>query len=323
MPLIYAGIDEAGYGPLLGPLSVAVAAVRVENWSAGDPAPDLWQTLDRWVTRSPRNAQGRVPVADSKKLKLSNQLKTKHPLCHLELGVLAWLATTGAAVRTDDDLFATVGATLENHPWYRADPTPLPLANDRGVLDIASARLAAIAEAGVALTDLRCIAVGETRFNDLVRTEGSKAAVTAAAIARLIHDTAESIPPDSELRIVCDRQSGRSDYSGLLSRALPGAEIECDARAPTATHYRVRTAQGELAVLFQVEAEEAHLPVALASMTAKLVRELAMARFNRYWCGRRPELKPTAGYRQDGARWLKDLQGEITPSEQAAMVRLA
>jgi len=323
VPLIYAGIDEAGYGPLLGPLCVALAAVRVDHWHPGDPAPDLWETLDKWVARSPRHAPARVPVADSKKLKLSNQLKTKHPLCHLELGVLAWLATTGADVRTDDDLFRTVGAELEPHPWYAADPAPMPLANERGVVDIASARLAGAADLGVTLTDLRCIAACETRFNQLVRTEGSKAAVTAGAIARLVRDTAAAVPEDAELRIVCDRQSGRSDYSDLLRRALPGAEIDCDARTPAASHYRVRTPDAELGVLFQVEAEEAHFPVALASMTAKLVRELAMARLNRYWCARKPELKPTAGYRQDGARWLADLHGEITPSEKSTMVRLA
>lgn len=323
MTLLYAGIDEAGYGPLLGPLCVSIAAVRVESWNPGDPAPDLWERLDKWVCKSPRHAPARVPVADSKKLKLSNAVKTKHPLTHLELGVLSWLSTTGAPVATDADLFGVLGVSLEQHPWYAADPTKLPIANDRGVLDIASARLAAMADVGVSLAELRCIAVGESRFNELVRTEGSKAAVTAAAIARLIRDTASSVPEDAELRIVCDRQSGRADYSDLLARALPGAEITCDARTPTASHYNVRTESGEVGVLFQVEAEESHLPVALASMTAKLVRELAMARLNRYWCARRPELKPTAGYRQDGARWLRDLRGEITPSEQATMVRLA
>ncbi|MEM1184471.1 MAG: hypothetical protein AAGI53_05655 [Planctomycetota bacterium] len=323
MPLIYAGIDEAGYGPLLGPLCVALAAIRVDDWAQGDDAPDLWKHLDKWVTRSPKDAPGRIPVADSKKLKLSNSLKTKHPLTHLELGVMTWLATTGADVRDDEALFAAVGARLESHPWYDAPPTPMPLANDKGVVDIAASRLAACADVGITLTDLRCLAISETAFNAAVRSEGSKAAVTAAAIARLVRDTASAFPEDAELRIVCDRQSGRSDYSGLLERALPGAQIECDLRSDKASHYKIRTEAGPLAVLFQVEAEEAHLPVALASMTAKLVRELAMARFNRYWCARRPELKPTAGYRQDGARWLKDLQGEITPSEQATMVRLA
>ena len=44
---------------------------------------------------------------------------------------------------------------------------------------------------------------------------------------------------------------------------------------------------------------EAELPVALASMTAKYHRELAMRAFNDYWCRQVPGLKPTAGYPQD------------------------
>ena len=76
-------------------------------------------------------------------------------------------------------------------------------------------------------------------------------------------------------------------------------------------------------VQFRPEAEEAHLPVALASMTAKMVRELSMSRFNRYWCARMPELKPTAGYVQDARRWLEDLDGVMYDDEREAMVRQA
>jgi hypothetical protein len=74
---------------------------------------------------------------------------------------------------------------------------------------------------------------------------------------------------------------------------------------------------------FRPEAEDAHLPVALASMTAKLVRELAMARFNRYWCLRMPELKPTAGYTLDARRWLEEANGVVREEEREVMVRMA
>lgn len=66
-----------------------------------------------------------------------------------------------------------------------------------------------------------------------------------------------------------------------------------------------------------------HLPVALASMIAKYVRELAMHRFNRYWSKRMPELKPTAGYTLDARRWLADAAQVITKEERAVMVRRA
>jgi hypothetical protein len=58
-------------------------------------------------------------------------------------------------------------------------------------------------------------------------------------------------------------------------------------------------------------------------MTAKLVRELAMARFNRYWCARMPDLKPTAGYTLDARRWLDDANGALREIERDTMIRMA
>jgi hypothetical protein len=49
------------------------------------------------------------------------------------------------------------------------------------------------------------------------------------------------------------------------------------------------------------------LPVALGSMLSKYLRELHMILFNRYWCERRPDLKPTAGYSVDARRFLEDI----------------
>jgi hypothetical protein len=48
---------------------------------------------------------------------------------------------------------------------------------------------------------------------------------------------------------------------------------------------------------------EAFLPTALASMTAKYLRELSMRAFNEFWCLRVPGLRPTAGYPGDAPRF--------------------
>ena len=50
---------------------------------------------------------------------------------------------------------------------------------------------------------------------------------------------------------------------------------------------------------------EARLPVAVASMTAKYVRELAMLAFNAFWEARQPGLVATAGYPVDATRWRR------------------
>ncbi|MFP6648221.1 MAG: hypothetical protein VB817_02100, partial [Pirellulaceae bacterium] len=57
---------------------------------------------------------------------------------------------------------------------------------------------------------------------------------------------------------------------------------------------------------------ESFLPVALASMTAKYLRELAMAAFNAFWQQQLPGLRPTAGYPQDARRFA----GEIDEARQ-------
>lgn len=397
MALIFCGIDEAGYGPMLGPLCVGFAAFRVEDWDPEGGAPDLWKLLDKAICRKARDSRGRIAIADSKKLKLSNQSKTRHPLTHLERGVLAFggLLGCGAGFQparedaeahagrmpapqqadTDEALFAALGVHLDPHPWYAGEPTPLPLSGSAGQHAIARNTLALACEsAGVEPLALACIAVGEAEFNDTIRTGGSKAHCTGRCFARYLRRVVERWGGSGdEVRLVCDRHGGRTSYTDMIEAALRGlgCEVETLEESDRCSRYAVHTTEPEapasslpeptpkprtpggegtegrspppnplppgagggaggdpsvsnsIHIQFRPEAEEAHLPVALASMTAKLVRELAMARFNRYWCGRVAELKPTAGYVQDARRWLEDLDGVLCDDEREAMVRLA
>jgi len=52
---------------------------------------------------------------------------------------------------------------------------------------------------------------------------------------------------------------------------------------------------------------ESFLPAALASMTSKYLRELAMLAFNHFWRQHLPALKPTAGYPVDAKRFKADI----------------
>lgn len=327
--VLYCGIDEAGYGPMLGPLTVGLAVFAIDGWTEGDPAPDLWDAMPRAVCKTIRGAGQRIPIADSKKLKLSNDTKKRHPCTHLERGVLAALAASGEAMPgTDTELLELLCGEIPDLPWYGGEPVPLPLGEPIGTQRIGANLLAgAMNDAGVRLVHLCVRTITEDRFNEIVRSTGSKAETTAAALADLLPLAATlgggpiGTDTDGPVRIICDRQSGRIDYEDILAKAFPGEGAEMTLRTNHASRYLLR--DGRIAVNFETQAEERHLPTALASMAAKLVRELLMARMNRHFRSRMPELKPTAGYVQDARRWLRDAEGILEPEERTKMVRLA
>lgn len=92
----------------------------------------------------------------------------------------------------------------------------------------------------------------------------------------------------------------------------PHANVNSESSAVSNPKSEVRNAKSvsrSLTVRFLVEADSLHLPTALASMIAKYTRELLMARFNRWFTRKAPNVAPTAGYASDAKRFW----GEIEP----------
>ena len=107
---IHAGVDEAGYGPMLGPLVVGCAAMASDN-----PETELWNALADAVRLSPQNWDGLV-VQDSKLLFRKNS-----GIRRLEEGCLAFVASaTGRRPRTLGELLQALGAPCltGRYPWY-------------------------------------------------------------------------------------------------------------------------------------------------------------------------------------------------------------
>ena len=373
MGTILVGIDEAGYGPTLGPLCVAISVFRVADPSPDKPAdkaPDLWKLLAQGVCKAPgrsgkTDSKGRIAVADSKALKLPNSVVTTHPLIHLERGVLSFLrhrASNSITPATDLDLFDALFAGGSNtratsladelnpanlktfarpsvrgaHACYLGKPIPLPTAvysNELGINANTVAR--ALSTGGVELLDLACVLVWENDFNRRIREGMNKADVSGGAVAVLMNkalDLAALFATKGDrVGIVCDRQGGRMVYGPWLERALPGATIEMlsedESRSRYVLHQTRNASPLRAGVAFMVEAEQHHLPVALASMTAKYCRELAMARFNAHWSAvalaQGFALASTAGYATDARRWLTDMQSTLSFEDRNSLVRIA
>lgn len=321
--LIYAGIDEAGYGPMFGPLTVACTVFRLLDHDPAAGAPNLWHLLKKSVCRSRNDKTRRIAIEDSKKLKGAND-GASHPLKHLERGVLSFALTRDAAIGNDESLLAWLNVPRPEAGWY-ASSTPLPLAQTLDELRIAAASITrAMARAGVSCEHLQCEAIDAAAFNRQLGLTGSKASVNFSAVMRLV-DLIWRRHRHDHPRIIVDRQGGRTQYLRPLQQCYPEASIRILAEEDTISRYELRDGDACLTISFAVEAESRHLPVALASMTAKYVRELLMLRLNRFFCGHLPELKPTAGYVLDGRRYLADIEPVITRLglQRTDLVRLA
>lgn len=325
---MYAGIDEAGYGPLLGPLCSGLSVVRVRDGASLRGPPDVWAMASEIVCRDPADAgTTRIAVADSKRLKLPNE-GSRHPLVHLERGVVAFASCAHDPPESDAELFAHLGVDLHDRPWYQGPPLELPVATTRDHLRLLAGRLRGVlADSGIEVLELRARIADEVAFNRMLTESGGK----AGAAMRLVGELAMRIwrseaarGPVDPPRLIVDRQGGRTRYEPTLSALFPGAAVDIVAETGAGSVYDLSqdTPEGvrRMRISFVQEAEDQHFPVALASMIAKLVRELIMGRFNRYWCGRIAELKPTAGYVSDARRWLADVR-RLSPDTPEALLR--
>jgi hypothetical protein len=324
--MILAGIDEAGYGPLLGPLVVSATAFELVNTPLAvdaDEFPCLWRLLKAAVAKKHPVKKGRLLVADSKVVhNLTDGTKL------LERGVLAFLHCLAA--QTPDNplppaptaahLLERCGCTdheLTAHPWYAPHTLSVPWLADPGDVAIACNMLsAALAAANVRPVAMRTALVSEKAFNRLVGGTNNKAsALVSITLSHLYH--LHTTYGHHGLVVGIDKQGGRDHYTTLLLRSFPDAQLKVLLESPKASSYLLQEpARGDAPprqtlIHFREKGESAFLPTALSSMLCKYLRELCMHSFNSWWCTQVQGLRPTAGYYQDGSRWLLDVEPHL------------
>jgi len=307
---VVAGIDEAGLGPTLGPLCLGVAAFRVE---AG-PTP-LFERCAAFVSRDPGAAPGHLPIDDSKRL-----FAGRADLSLLELTALAALSPAAPSPTT---LEALVGGDPATWPaWYggAADALPVSVAPDRVVAWRARWR-DELARVGVTPLECRVRPVLEAELNSSLRGGLNKAQAVLARVGPLLAQVA-ALDPAADVDLHVDRLGGRKFYAPLLRSVFPLRAITIETETESCSSYELRDGARRIRVSFEVEGDGRHLEIALASIVAKYVRELFVARLNRHFAPRRADLRPTAGYPQDARRWLAELGSALTADERAALVRL-
>jgi len=313
---LLAGIDEAGYGPHLGPLVVAAAALRFPGRDL--PDPDLWPALADHVHKRPGGAGGRAVVCDSKAAYTGGGAG----LARLERTVLGFLAAGGVRPRSFADLLEALSPGPAAHaghadpedrqPWHRPEDVPLPAAATADEVDAAAARLAAgLASIGASGGRLWVNTAPPARLNRLMNEGGRNKAQALFALNADLLVAIRGAEPDAPVHVTVDRHGGRRYYGGLLAGAFPMDAVEVLGESPAESRYRLRPSgagpDAAMDITVRDRCEAWSLVTALASMAAKYVRELDMGLLNAYFAARVPDLRPTAGYGRDAWRFLAEV----------------
>lgn len=304
--VVIAGIDEAGYGPVLGPMVVSASAFSVPDESV---EVSMWRLLTGAVARKRSRRSSAVVIADSKKL--YSGLRGAGGLAGLERGVLSMLAARGAALESLGQLLEVVCPPARKHmslyPWYAGGDVPLPVGLSAGEVRLSgNSLLRRMTAVGVAPLGMHSEVVLEGEYNRLVGATRNKSAVLLDVTCRLLQKLWLEAP-DGRLRIYVDRQGGRMRYLPALQRLFEGCRFKIIDETDSASGYRVTDGDRRAELYFLTGGEKHQLPVALASMLSKYVRELFMVMFNRFWAKHVPDIAPTAGYYTDGNRFYREI----------------
>ncbi len=303
---IIAGIDEAGLGPILGPLAVSAVCFEVDDGQA-----DLWKELSPVISKNKKRGAGKIYIADSKKV-----YSRQAGIGPLARGVLSFFncldgvhpdgVSSSAALL--ERLCPDSSVRLTGYPWY-ADVKTMKPPGGSAEIAIASAALnSAMYRAGIKLLDIRtqCLDVGH--YNKMIEAVGNKSSVLFTSVCTLIERIFSLSPEGQNIHVFIDRNGGRTRYVALLRKMFPSAGLKVIAEDSTASSYELVRGEKKMTLRFEVKADDRRMPVALASMVSKYVRELFILALNEYFLGKCGEIKPTAGYWQDGKRFIEEIK---------------
>jgi len=325
------GIDEAGYGPKLGPLVVAATAWRWAEPHLSNPATlETEVSVDR-ITPDPfapiatpvKVGETTIRVDDSKAVFRGGVLTTLGAIASVSAAAIGRTETTlrqwlPALLPRDFETIRRVAwlvdlAAIANHEieLLQSGRTKLALQQwqtcDWKLIDVAARMIDA---------------ASFNRFCGGDKPRGNKSDLLGETSIELAGDLLDAVTVNGQpsvapksgneqdpecVQIFFDRHGGRRYYAGVIQAFFDCEPVRIIDETKTQSVYETVRHGRPVRLHFTVKGDR-HVPVALSSLHAKYLREVAMASLNEYFRSAADEagidFRPTAGYPVDADRFL-------------------
>lgn len=300
MPII-AGIDEAGYGPKIGPF--VLSSVVIDISANHDDDADIWHIFEDAVSDKIQKRGNRIVVNDSKKI-----YSQKSGLRLLEETVLSFVWCTKGKITRFSDLLKILSnhneEVFDKYPWYKGKDLDLPVAsNASAILNYADLVKDNISSQDANIIDVKSIFLCAYEINRQIEFKGNKSLLLFDNSVKFLKEIFERFGVHKP-KVYIDKHGGRNYYRKLLVESFEGCGVNTVSEGNSISTYNISNERRKLDVSFTEGADAKHFPSALASMFSKYIRELFVKLFNTYWQEKVQGIKPTAGYPEDAKRFL-------------------
>jgi ribonuclease HII len=270
------GVDENGLGPRLGPLIATTVALEVDTYLQSEYGY-LGKSLGLYDSKA-TSGFGKMAASEAITLAILERIHGRQPRNADELIAL---------IALQPDALSAGTCPPQSRPQCWSLPVELPVFG--GDIDRGRLALDRLKSARIYPRHLQSAVVCAARVNSEVRRLGSKLVLDLSLFEQLLIEARARLSNDFEAW--CGKVGGIDCYPKYF-RHLIGYTVEAEARARSS--YKIA---GMGRVTFEVDADANHLPVSLASMVGKYLREVQMERQNRFYLQLDPSLKRVSGYR--------------------------